>query len=266
MKPTLSGIHVYPVKSCAALNPGEAQVEPRGLAGDRRWMVIDADGRFVTARKHPRMVLIRVDPALDSLQIAAPGMPDLQLRPVTQDLRVAARVWGSDVMATPASADADAWISRYLGFPARFVHMDADCKRAIDGQYATSGEEVSFADGFPLLLISQAALDALNERLGQAISMFRFRPNLVVSGTAAHAEDGWRSIRIGDVRFDLVKACVRCVLTTVEHERGEFDPSGEPLRTLMGYRRTEKGVTFGQNLIPRSTGAIRVGDSVEILD
>jgi hypothetical protein len=265
MNPTLSGLHIYPVKSCAALSPDQAHVEPRGLAGDRRWMVVDADGKFVTARKYPRMVLIRVESGPDSLQLAAPGMPDLQLRPALEGTRVAANVWDSNVTALPAEEEADAWISRYLDFPARFVHMDPDCKRAIDARYAPSAEEVSFADGFPLLVISQAALDELNRKLVEPVEMLRFRPNLIVAGTAAHAEDGWRSIRIGEVHFDVVKACVRCVFTTVPPALGEFDPSGEPLRTLLGYRRTEKGVTFGQNLIPRNSGVIRLGDRIEVL-
>lgn len=265
MNPTLSGIHVYPVKSCAALSPDQARVEARGLAGDRRWMVIDAAGKFVTARKHPRMVLIRVDMAADLLQLAAPEMPDLQLQAGALETRVAATVWDSEVLALPANEEADIWISRYLGFPARFVHMDSDCERAIDIDYAPDGELVSFADGFPLLLISQASLDGLNQRLAEPVGMTRFRPSLVVAGTTAHAEDGWRSIRIGEVRFDLVKSCARCVLTTVDPARGEFDPSGEPLRTLIGYRRDAKGVMFGQNLIPRDSGLIRVGDGVEVL-
>lgn len=265
MNASLAAIHVYPVKSCAAQDPQQAWVEPRGLAGDRRWMVVDAAGKFVTARKHPRMVLIRAEPAAGQLQLSAPGMPALQLHVGEADTRVSVQVWDSAVVAASATAVADAWISDYLGFPARFVHMDADCRRAIDGTYARSGEEVSFADGFPLLLISQAALDGLNERLSRAVEMRRFRPNLVVTGTLAHAEDGWRSIRIGEVVFDLPKACVRCVLTTVDPDRGEFDPSGEPLRTLLTYRRGEKGVTFGQNLMPRNAGSIRCGDKVEVL-
>lgn len=265
MTPTLSRIHVYPVKSCAALSPAEALVEPRGLAGDRRWMVVDAEGKFVTARKHPRMVLVRAEWADGYLQVSAPDMPGLRLRPAEQPARLDTTVWNSDVSAIPASAEADAWISRYLGIPSRFAHMGEDTRRAIDPRYAPAGEEVSFADGYPLLLVSQAALDGLNERLAQPVGMQRFRPNLVVVGTSAHAEDGWRRIRIGDVHFDLVKACVRCVLTTVDPERGEFDPAGEPLRALLGYRRSEKGVTFGQNLIPRGSGSIRVGDRVEII-
>lgn len=229
-------------------------------------MVVDADGKFVTARKHPRMVLVRAEFDDESLRLSAPGMSGLRLGAIAKRARVTARVWASEVSAVPADEEADAWISAYLGFPARFVHMGPDSTRAIDPGYAPSGEEVSFADGFPLLLITQAALDGLNEKLAEPVDMLRFRPNLVVAGTSTHAEDAWRSIRIGNICFDLVKACVRCLLTTVDTERGEFDPAGEPLRTLLGYRRTDKGVTFGQNLIPRDSGSIHIGDNVEIID
>jgi uncharacterized protein YcbX len=135
----------------------------------------------------------------------------------------------------------------------------------VNPDYSKPGDEVSFADAFPLLLISQAAVDALNMKLPRAVPMLRFRPNLVVEHTAPHAEDGWKRIRVGAVEFDLVKPCSRCVFTTVDFTNGTFDPSGEPLRTLTTYRRTERGVTFGQNVIPRGSGTVRVGDEVEVL-
>jgi uncharacterized protein YcbX len=164
-----------------------------------------------------------------------------------------------------ANAAAHAWISAFLGEQYRIVYMDTGCVRAADPDYAAAGDVVSLADGFPLLLISQAAVDQLNTKLKQPVSILRFRPNLIVSGTVPHAEDGWKRIRVGDAEFDLVKPCSRCVFTTVDFERGELDPSGEPLRTLLTYRRTPKGVTFGQNLIPRKLGVVRVGDKVEVL-
>ncbi len=266
--PTLSALHVFPVKSCAALSPSEASVEPRGLVGDRRWMVVDANGRFLSARKHPRMTLIAARIASDEgLLLDAPGMPVLALDPAREASdRVEVTVWSSTVSARRAGAGADAWVSRYLGLPARLVHMDSIAERAVDPAYANPGDVVSFADGFPLLLISQASLDGLNERLGQPVPMLRFRPNLVVSGTAAHAEDGWRRVRIGEVAFDVVKPCSRCVLTTVDFERGDFDAGGEPLRTLLSYRRTPAGVMFGQNLIPRNPGRVCIGDAVRVLE
>lgn len=265
MTPTLSALHVYPVKSCAPLMLDEVIVEPRGLAGDRRWMIVDANARFLTGRQHPRLPLIRALPDGGALMLQAPGMPDLRLRPPGATARVEATVWKDTVPALPARAQADAWISAFLGLAAHFVYMDAACARAVDPRYASPGDQVSFADGFPLMLISQAALDLLNAKLGTPLPMLRFRPSLVVAGTAPHAEDGWQRIRIGAVEFDVVKPCIRCVFTTVDFERGTFDPSGEPLRTLMTYRRTDRGVAFGQNLIPRSSGVLRIGDAVEVL-
>ena len=198
--------------------------------------------------------------------MTAPAMAPLHLEPPLAATRVQTVIWKSTVQAQPAPVDADAWISRYLGQPARFVHMDAACVRAVDANYGAPGDEVSFADGFPLLLISQAALDALNARLAQPVPMLRFRPSVVVANTAPHAEDEWKRIRIGAVEFDVVKPCSRCVFTTVDFERGAFDPTGEPLRTLLTYRRAPKGVMFGQNLIPRGRGMLRVGDRVEVVE
>ncbi len=266
MTPTLAHINVFPVKSCAPLAPDHAVVERRGLRGDRRWMIVDAAGRFVTARKYPRLVLIRAVFDGDAVLLDAPDMPGLRLIAQACPTPSKVVVWSDEVVGVPAESEADAWISDYLGFAARFVFMGDDCVRPVDPSYAEPGDQVSFADGYPLLLISQAALDDLNGRLVSPVPMLRFRPSLVIANTQPHAEDGWRSIRIGGIRFDVVKPCVRCVLTTVDPATGQFDPNGEPLRTLVSYRRGAKGVTFGQNLIPRDSGTIRIGDQVSITE
>lgn len=229
-------------------------------------MIVDADGQFITARKHPRLVLIHAVPRDDGLALDAPGMPALRLTPPVHSAQTSVAIWKDQVSARAAEAQADTWISNYLGIPARFVYMADECVRPVDPDYAQAGDQVSFADGFPILLISQAALDELNGRLDAPVPMLRFRPSLVVSNTSAHAEDTWRSIRIGAVRFDVVKPCARCVLTLVDPETGIPDSAGEPLRTLISYRRTDKGVMFGQNLIPRGTGMLRIGDEVSIID
>jgi uncharacterized protein YcbX len=196
-------------------------------------------------------------------------MAILKIATPAQGTRVDTAVWGAAVAPLLASNDAHAWISDYLHAPHRLVYMDDACARPLkakyDGKYGEDSDEVSFADGFPLLLTSQASLDLLNSKLAEPVPMLRFRPNLVVAHTAPHAEDGWKRIRIGAIEFDLVKPCSRCVFTTVDFERGEFDPSGEPLRTLTTYRRGDRGVTFGQNVIPRSGGTVRVGDEVAVL-
>ena len=262
----LAALYRYPLKSCAPLPCEAAEVEPRGLAHDRRWMVVDADGRFLTGRQLATMTLIRAQPEPEgALVLSAPGHGALHVAPPAAGVRLRVRVWDSTVDARPAGREADDWLSAVLGRPLRLVHMDEGARRPVDARYAQPGDEVSFADGFPLLLISQAALDHLNTRLARPVAITRFRPNLVVDGCAPHAEDGWRRIRIGTVEFDVVKPCVRCVFTTVDPERGERDPDGEPLRTLLTYRRTPKGVTFGQNLIPRGTGTLRIGDPVTVL-
>lgn len=262
---TLASIHVYPLKSCAPLPLDSARVEARGLEHDRRWMVVDANGKFLTGRQHPRLTLIRADPAGEALRLRAPGMPELRLAPASERARLTVEIWGSRVAARVADTAADAWISTFLGAPTRFAYMDDECLRRVDPGYSQPDDIVSFADGYPLLLISQATLDLLNAKLAQPVPMLRFRPSLVIAGTAPHAEDGWKRVRIGGVEFDVAKPCIRCVFTTVDFERGAFDPSGEPLRTLLTYRRTPKGVSFGQNLIPRGVGTLRVGDAVEVL-
>ncbi|MGA9341093.1 MAG: MOSC N-terminal beta barrel domain-containing protein [Rhodanobacteraceae bacterium] len=267
MPPKLANLHIYPLKSGAPLALEHARVEPRGLEHDRRWMVVDDNARFLTARTLPRLTLIRAVPAgNDALQLAAPGAPPLHLNlPMPNRSRIAVTVWNDTVDALPADAEADAWISRFLDLACRLVYMDDGSSRGVDRTYAREGDQVSFADGFPLLAISQAALDQLNDKLAQPVSMLRFRPNLVISGTEPHAEDDWKQIRIGGTVFDVVKPCMRCVLTTVDFERGMFDADGEPLRTLKTYRRGEKGISFGENLIPRGSGELKIGDSVEVL-
>ena len=260
----LSGLNLYPIKSSAPLEVEDAVVEARGLRDDRRWMVVDADGRFITGREMPRLTLVQARPTTGGLSLDAPGMPPLFVPFPQTGATVRVNVWKSEVAAKPADT-ADAWLGEFLQRPARLVHMDADVTRPMTDARSQAGDEVSFADAFPLLLISRAAVDELNARLTRPVSMFRFRPNLVVDGAGAHAEDGWKRIRIGEVEFDVAKPCIRCIFTTVDPARGERDPDGEPLRTLIGYRRSADGVAFGQNLIPRSLGTLRLGDAVEVL-
>jgi hypothetical protein len=269
MLATLSAIHIFPLKSGAPLSPDAACVQQRGLEHDRRWMVIDEAGKFVTGRQQSRLTLIRAQSDDSGLLLEAPGMPILKIAAPRQGTRVDTSVWGAAVTPLLASDDAHAWISEFLHSSHRLVHMDDACARSLkakyDGKYGQDSDQVSFADGFPLLLISQAALDLLNSKLLQPVSMLRFRPNLVVAGTTSHAEDGWKRIRVGECEFEVAKPCTRCVFTTVDFERGEREANGEPLRTLTTYRRTPDGVTFGQNVIPRKLGTLRVGDVVEVL-
>lgn len=262
----LSAIHLYPIKSAAALSPASAQVEARGLAHDRRWMIVDPAGRFLTGRELPQLVRLKAVPTADGLRLDAPGAAPLALAfPTASAPRRSVSIWDDDLEAVDAGDDAAAWLGAWLGRELRLVYMDSAAARPVSLTHGQPGDEVSFADGYPLLVISQAALDGLNARLAQPLPMLRFRPNLVIADCAAHAEDGWQRVRVGEVVFDAVKTCVRCVFTTVDADRGEFDPSGEPLRTLKTYRRSPRGITFGMNLIARGSGVLRLGDRVEVL-
>jgi len=263
----LSSLLVYPVKSSAALAPARAAVEARGLRHDRRWMIVDADGRFLTGRQHPVLVRLRAEPTDAGVTLSAPGRAPLFVPlPAPDASRRACTVWKDVVDAADAGDAAAAWLSEGLGAPVRLVHMDAAARRPVSPTHARPGDEVSFADAYPLLLVSQASLDHLNSRLAEPLPVERFRPNLVVADVAApHGEDDWTRIRIGAVEFDVVKPCTRCVFTTVDPARGEFDPSGEPLRTLKTYRRSPAGITFGMNVIARGTGTLAPGDAVTVL-
>jgi len=182
------------------------------------------------------------------------------------ELRLRSAVWGDPVDAADAGDAAALWFSNVLEQPVRLLHADASMHRPLDRDYAMVGDETAFADGFPLLLLSRTACDALSSLVGRDLGWRRFRPNLLVDGVPPHAEDAWKRIRVGGVEFDIVKPCVRCVFTTIDPDNGRAEADGEPLRTLRTYRRGQRGITFGQNLIPRGRGTVRVGDAVEVIE
>lgn len=262
----LSALHIHPIKSCAALSPASIRVEPRGAVDDRRWMLVDPEGRFVTGRQLPLLVKLHAEPVPGGLRLQFGDARHLVATPTETPLRRDVTLWKDRVSAAQADEESSAWLSAQFGRPVHLVYMDQLARRPVSPSHSRASDEVSFADGFPLLLLSQSAIDELTQRVGRVMDARRFRPNLVVSGTAPHAEDDWRRIRIGDVPFDVVKPCVRCVFTTVDPERGERETDGEPLTTLKTYRRSADGVTFGMNLIPRDTGILRLGDPVEVLE
>jgi len=256
---------MYPVKSLSGITLDRADIVQRGIAFDRHWMVVDADGVFLTQRQHPRMALVRTSLGTDCLRLAAPEMPPLEL-PLSDPggERVEAQVWGDRCLAASAGDRAADWLSHYLGVAARLVFMPQEHRRQVDPDYAREGDQVGFADGFPFLLISEASLADLNSRLQQPLPMNRFRPNLVVSGCEPYAEDRWRRIRIGEISFRLVKPCSRCVITTVNQHSAE--KGQEPLSTLSTYRRRGNKVYFGQNLLHDAVGELRTGMQVEVLE
>jgi uncharacterized protein len=265
--PTLTSLTIYPLKSCAGLPLTHATMQPLGLEHDRRWMAVRPDGSCVTGRERPALVRLQARPGPEGLHLSAPGMADLWVpHPPAEAPLLAVTVWSDTCSAAWAGPAADQWLSNYLGEPLRLVYVDERMQRPVDPAYAAPEDRVGFADGFPVLLISQASLEDLNKRLPQPIPMARFRPNLVVEGCDPFAEDGWKRLRIGTVELAAVKPCSRCVFTTVDPVTATKDPQQEPLRTLATYRRTGTQVMFGQNLLVRHPGVIRVGDEVRLLD
>ena len=257
-------VFIYPVKSTHRIRMAEAAVNPWGLTHDRRWMVVDESAGFLTQREEPRLALVQAGITGDGLVLTAPGMEALEVT-VPEGEEEAVIIWKDSVRSVAAQESSCTWFARYLGRPCRLVYMRDPFARPADKTYARPGSVVSFADGYPLLMTSEASLADLNRRMSEAVPMTRFRPNVVIDGRTAFEEDTWKRIRIGQVIFEVVKPCTRCVITTVDQESGHH-PSREPLRTLSTFRKLGGNVYFGENLVPEGTGTIRVGDDVELLE
>lgn len=259
----LAQIHIHPLKSCRANLVEQALVEPMGLQHDRRWMLGDGACGFLTGRQHPRMVLIEVAPDAAGATFRAPGMPDLRVEVAELGETEPVKVWRSSFDARAGQIEADFWFSDFLGANCRLHYVGPETTRRTN---AMPEVPVGFADGYPLLLIGTASLADLNGRLERPVTMRHFRPNLVVETTVPYEEDGWSRIRVGEVLFENVKPCVRCIFTTVDPETAELDPARQPLETLNGYRIGEQGTEFGINLVARGLGTVRVGDVVNVAD
>ncbi|MFK0121405.1 MOSC domain-containing protein [Streptomyces sp. NPDC090994] len=268
----LRSIHVHPVKAFRGFAPREAEVEPWGLAGDRRWMLVDDGGKVVTQRQRPRLALAAAEPLPGGgIRLSAPGARPLSVPVPDPGETVTVELFRDKVRVTPAADEAaHAWCGAYVGARTRLVYLDDPAtRRPVDPAYARPGETVSFADGYPLLLTATASLDALNSLIARGdhaaegpLPMDRFRPNVVVSGTEAWAEDGWSRVTIGEASFRVAKPSGRCVVTTTDQDtaaRGR-----EPLHTLGRHRRHGGKLLFGQNLVPLTRGTVRVGDPVTV--
>lgn len=263
MTRTLSEIRIYPVKSTGGILLTRTELQKRGLALDRRMMLTDPSGQFLTARKEPRLIKIQSTLTDEGVQLNAPGMETLfvpyNLDPIAyQDVSI----WKDRILAYPAPDTFNSWFSEYLGRPVRLVLMGPESKRSIDGD--EQPEEITFVDKYPLLLISEASLEDLNTKLERSVDMTHFRPNLVVKGCEPYEEDQWRSIRINGIRFRSGGLCARCSLVNVQPSSGIPNPDHEPLKTLSSYRNVDGKVMFGLNLIPETAGTLEIGMSVEV--
>lgn len=262
----LNEIFIYPIKATTAVPLQQAEVRPRGLAGDRRWVLVDRYGQCLHQRTQPKLAIVKAAGNADgTLSIAAVGMESIEVPCPDGQRRESVTIWGDEVSAADAGQAAADWFTRFLGLECRLLFMDAAAIRPIAAPYGKDGDVVSFADAIPLLLATEASLADLNSRLASPLPMNRFRPNVVIDGSQPWVEEHWKRVRIGDIEFDVTHACVRCVVTTVDQQAGIKTTDGEPLKTLATFHRSDDGVCFGINMTPRNTGFIRLSDTVTVL-
>lgn len=260
----ISALHLYPVKSCAGLSPVSWPVDELGLRYDRRWMVTTPRGEFLTQREVPALALVVPEIRPPHLVLRAPGMAELVLALDPMGGRpIATQVWDDPLSVVAPDHKADAWFSEVVGLEVVLAWFPPQVVRPLDPTYAKRGGRTAFSDGFPFLVIGEASLADLNARLATPLPMNRFRPNLVVAGSAPFAEDGWGRFRVGGIEMEGVKHCARCVVTTTDQATGKR-MGDEPLRTLATFRRHERGVMFGQNVVHYGTGMLTVGDPIII--
>jgi hypothetical protein len=267
----LASIHTYPVKALHRVDHDAARVEPWGLTGDRRFLLIDHDGRMLTQRDERRLALLRPSYVDGRLVVRATGRPDLCVQPLPGE-PVDVRVWRAVVTTSLVGEAADAWLSEALDRKVRLVYLDDPARRPVDPRYGRAGDRVNLADDYPVLLTNIASLNVLNDWIAEGgsdegpLPMTRFRPNLVVAGAPAWAEDGWvgRRLRIGAVTFRMPKLCSRCVVPNTDQETAER--GREPLVTLARSRNVNHKLLFGMNLIPDGAGEVRVGDEITVVD
>ena len=255
----VSELFIYPVKSLPGISVSEAEVLERGFRYDRRWMIVDEENNCVTQRTHPQLSQIKISIIDEQVQLVANGQ-ELGLNPSKSQLSVT--IWDDQVEAFEGNDLQNEWISDFLGASCKLVFMPEGGKRAVNPDRAKNQENVSFADGYPYLVISEESLADLNDRMAAPLPMNRFRPNIVVSGGEPYAEDQWREMGIGEVSFYGTHPCKRCVFTTIDQET--MQKGAEPLKTLATYRKEGSNVVFGLNALASSRGTVRVGDQLRL--
>jgi len=260
---TLSAITLYPVKSLAGICVTRWPVTKTGLQYDRKWMLVDNAWQFLSQRKLPRMALIKTALTDSRLILSASGMEDLSLplTPTDGDI-INSTIWHDQCDARSVSLEADQWLSHFLNLDCRLVYQADEMIRQVDPDYGRHTDNVAFSDGFPFLIISENSLVSLNREMQLNLPMTRFRPNLVISGCPAYAEDSWREISIGDIDFRLPKPCSRCSIPTINPDSAQTGK--EPLRTLNRIRKWQRNVYFGQNALHNQCGTLTVGDTMQV--
>ncbi|GAB4129271.1 MAG: MOSC domain-containing protein [Raineya sp.] len=258
----ISELWIYPVKSLGGIQVLEANISDRGFEHDRRWMLIDETGKFLSQREHPNLALLQVSLQEEGLEIFLKNKDHWRISvPFLEnadDLQV--QIWDDTCLAWLYTNVINDFFSDYLQQKVRLVYMPQTSKRQVENKYAKNGEITSFSDGYPFLLIGQSSLDDLNAKLSEPIPMNRFRPNIVFSGANAFEEDIWDSFKIKEIEFFCAKPCARCIITTISQETAQ--QGKEPLKTLSTYRKSGSKVLFGQNLLHKGEGKISVKDKI----
>jgi uncharacterized protein len=263
----LSEIYIYPIKSLSGIRLEKANITTRGLENDRRFMLVDANGRFLSQREYPQLAIFQTEVGGDFLKIINKKTDEIlriSLSPISQSASISVTIWDDTTSAIEVSQEASQWFTQALGIPTRLVYMHEECQRKTESNYALTGDEItSFSDGYPILVIGQSSLDDLNNRLEKPVNINRFRPNFVFTDGEPFEEDAWHEFTVGDVRFFGVKPCARCIMTTINQETGEKSGK-EPLLTLNKYRKAGNRILFGQNVLISQLGSVKTGDLIEV--
>ena len=263
----ISQLFIYPIKSLGGIALQQSLVTSRGLQHDRRFMLVDENNRFVSQREFPEMALLKVSIEHNQLLVYTNANPNDNIKlplQVESGSEISVAIWDYQCKALLVDAKADEWFSSKLGKRLRLVYMPDYSERLVDEDYALHNDLTSFSDGFPILMIGQSSLDDLNSRLEHPVGMDRFRPNIVINGSAAFEEDGYRHIRFGNINLYAVKPCARCSMTTNNQQTGVAGQ--EPLKTLSSFRKGNNKIYFGQNLLVGSEGMLHVGNELNVLD
>ncbi|MFN8411487.1 MAG: MOSC domain-containing protein [Anaerolineales bacterium] len=263
---TLSSMTYYPIKACRGFDVSESNVERMGLEHDRRMMVVTPEGEFLTQREYPRLALVTPTLKNDSVILSAPNFDSIHFTTQKSGMPYPVNIWRSKgVQAIDQGDETAQWFSDWLGTSVRLVHIADGFKRTLNPDYAVNADDhTGFADGYPILIISEESLQNLNSKLDSALPMNRFRPNIVVKGCEPFAEDSWKRIKIGEIEMALVKPCPRCVVTTIDKET--LEKNKEPLKALSTYRNQEGGAMFGMNVIPLNSGRLERGMNVQVIE
>ncbi len=264
----LSEIYIYPVKSLGGIRLDFANITTRGLENDRRFMLVDENGRFLSQREHPQLAIFQTEIEGKFLKITHKKTKQnltINLSPPSQPSLLSVTIWDDNTTAVESSSEASAWFTKILEIPVRLVYMPEESQRKTDTQYSLTGEEItSFSDGYPILIIGQSSLDDLNDRLENPVNINRFRPNFVFTNGEPFEEDNWHEFTVGNIRFFGVKPCARCIMTTIDQETGE-KKDREPLLTLNKYRKAGNKILFGQNVLISQLGTVSVGEDVTVI-